>query len=295
MPTRTRRLKLCDPTRGGGLLSQDFKDYLSENRIVQNLNSPYTPQQMMYTEREMYIIGNMVQSLFNLLLYRYPFGIIALESAVSYSNMVPTKKVIRHHMKYAWQSPNLSLFKGYPKETMGYYFYFPPENKVIVLGMEIFLKEITVSQRIQWRIVWFSWELIPVSRSERTKRAPNRLCLNMEVKDDEVGDLREPANYKTAMLDPDKVIWQGAMDEEMKSMKVNKVWIVIDRPPNAKVVRSKWIFKKKTDMDGKVHTYKVLWFVMAALQNYGLNTVETWCNGAALGPRLRERKSNEDT
>ncbi|GJS41135.1 hypothetical protein Tco_0566178 [Tanacetum coccineum] len=59
-------------------------------------------------------------------------------------------------------------------------------------------------------------------RSERTKRAPNRLCLNMEVEDDEVGDLGEPANYKTAMLDPDKVIWQGAMDEEMKSMKVNK-------------------------------------------------------------------------
>ncbi|GKG44599.1 hypothetical protein Tco_0486037, partial [Tanacetum coccineum] len=43
----------------------------------------------------------------------------------------------------------------------------------------------------------------PVRRSERTKRAPNRLCLNMEVEDDEVGDLGEPANYKTAMLDPD--------------------------------------------------------------------------------------------
>ncbi|GKD93514.1 hypothetical protein Tco_1373351, partial [Tanacetum coccineum] len=27
-----------------------------------------------------------------------------------------------------------------------------------------------------------------------------------EVEDDEVGDLGEPANYKTAMLDPDKVI-----------------------------------------------------------------------------------------
>ncbi|GKG24530.1 retrotransposon protein, putative, ty1-copia subclass, partial [Tanacetum coccineum] len=52
--------------------------------------------------------------------------------------------------------------------------------------------------------------------------------------DDEVGDLGEPANYKTAMLDPNKVIWQGAIDEEMKSMKVNKVWIVIDRPSNAK-------------------------------------------------------------
>nr|GFD01743.1 hypothetical protein [Tanacetum cinerariifolium] len=96
-----------------------------------------------------------------------------------------------------------------------------------------------------------SSELIPVRRSERTTRAPNRLCLNMKVEDDKVGDLGEPANYKTVMLDPDKVIWQGAMDEEMKSMKVNKVWIVVDRPPNAKVVRNKWLYKKKTDMDGK--------------------------------------------
>nr|GFD32600.1 zinc finger, CCHC-type [Tanacetum cinerariifolium] len=44
-------------------------------------------------------------------------------------------------------------------------------------------------------------ELIPIRRSERITRAPNRLCLNIEVEDDEVGDLREPANYKAAMLD----------------------------------------------------------------------------------------------
>nr|GFD24934.1 putative polyprotein [Tanacetum cinerariifolium] len=70
--------------------------------------------------------------------------------------------------------------------------------------------------------------------SERTTHAPNRLCLNIEVEDDKVGDLGEPANYKAAMLDPDKVIWQGAMDEEMNSMRVMKVWIVVDLPPNAK-------------------------------------------------------------
>nr|GFC28719.1 retrotransposon protein, putative, Ty1-copia subclass [Tanacetum cinerariifolium] len=99
-------------------------------------------------------------------------------------------------------------------------------------------------------------ELIPVRSSKRTTRAHNRLCLNIEVEDDKVGDLGEPANYKAAMLDPDKVIWQGAMDEEMNFMKVIKVWIVVDIPPNAKVVRSKWLYKKKTDRDGKVHTYK---------------------------------------
>nr|GFD33215.1 retrotransposon protein, putative, Ty1-copia subclass [Tanacetum cinerariifolium] len=55
-------------------------------------------------------------------------------------------------------------------------------------------------------------ELIHVRSSERTTRAPNRLCLNMKVEDDEVGDLGEPANYKTVMLDPDKETFSPVAD-----------------------------------------------------------------------------------
>ena len=36
----------------------------------------------------------------------------------------------------------------------------------------------------------------------------------------------------------------------------NQVWDLVDLPPNGKVVRSKYIFKKKINMDGQVHTYK---------------------------------------
>ncbi|GJX15405.1 retrotransposon protein, putative, ty1-copia subclass [Tanacetum coccineum] len=97
---------------------------------------------------------------------------------------------------------------------------------------------------------------------------------------DVVGDLGEPANYKAAMLDPDKVIWQGAMDEEMNSMKVNEVWIEVDPPPNAKIVRSKWLFKKKTDMDGEVHTYKARLVVVGFTQTYGIDYEETFSNVA---------------
>nr|GEZ27883.1 putative retrotransposon Ty1-copia subclass protein [Tanacetum cinerariifolium] len=39
-------------------------------------------------------------------------------------------------------------------------------------------------------------------------------------------------------------------------MKYNEVWELVDLPPDAKTVGHKWIFKKKTDMDGAVHTYK---------------------------------------
>nr|GFB91930.1 hypothetical protein [Tanacetum cinerariifolium] len=119
-------------------------------------------------------------------------------------------------------------------------------------------------------------ELIPVRRSERTTRAPNRLCLNIEVEDDEVGDLGEHANYKAAMLDPDMVIWQGAMDEEMNSMKVMKVWIAVNLSPNAKVVRSKWPYKKKPDMDGKVHTYKAHLVAKGCTQTYVIDHEETF-------------------
>ncbi|GKC26334.1 retrotransposon protein, putative, ty1-copia subclass [Tanacetum coccineum] len=89
-------------------------------------------------------------------------------------------------------------------------------------------------------------------RSERTKRAPNR-----------------------------------AMDEEMNSMKVNEVWTEVDPPPNAKIVRSKWIFKKKTDMDGKVHTYKARLVAKGCTQTYGVDYEETFSPVADIRKPIR--------
>nr|GEZ69571.1 hypothetical protein [Tanacetum cinerariifolium] len=43
--------------------------------------------------------------------------------------------------------------------------------------------------------------------------------------------------------------WLDAMNVEMQSMKDNDVWVLVELPHNARTVRSKWLFKKKTDMD----------------------------------------------
>nr|GEW01580.1 retrotransposon protein, putative, Ty1-copia subclass [Tanacetum cinerariifolium] len=212
--------------------------------------------------------------------------------------MVPTKKVDKTPYEiWHGKAPNLSylkvwgckayvkrdsanklhqrsvkcIFVGYPMETMGYYFYFSPENKVIVARYKNFLKRDLISQKFSGRdndleddhmdtlpsentseipaeskSLGSPLELIHVRRSERTTRAPNRLCLNIKVEDDEVGDLGEPANYKAAMLNPDKV------------------------------VRSKWLYKKKTDMDGKVHTYKARLVAKGCTQTYGIDYEETF-------------------
>ncbi|GJV44987.1 retrotransposon protein, putative, ty1-copia subclass [Tanacetum coccineum] len=52
-----KKIKALRSDRGGEYLSQEFKDYLSENGIVQNLTSPYTPQQNGVSEKENSIYG----------------------------------------------------------------------------------------------------------------------------------------------------------------------------------------------------------------------------------------------
>nr|GEW13277.1 hypothetical protein [Tanacetum cinerariifolium] len=64
-------------------------------------------------------------------------------------------------------------------------------------------------------------DIVPIRRSTRTRHVPDRMYLYIDAEEHGLGDLGEPANYKAVLLDPDK-----------------------------------WLFKKKTNMDGVVHTYK---------------------------------------
>ena len=47
------------------------------------------------------------------------------------------------------------------------------------------------------------------------------------------------------------------MKSEMGSMYENKVWTLMDLPDDRQVIENKWIFKKKTNIDGNVTIYKV--------------------------------------
>ncbi|GJR08244.1 retrotransposon protein, putative, ty1-copia subclass [Tanacetum coccineum] len=119
-----KTIKAIRSDLGGEYTSQEFKDYLKAYGIVQQLTPPYTPQHN--------------------------------ESAARILNMVPTKKVDKTPYEL-WHGkvPNLSylkvygceahvkcytpdklqqrsvkcIFVGYPKETMGYYFYYPLNTK----------------------------------------------------------------------------------------------------------------------------------------------------------------------
>ncbi|KAK8539406.1 hypothetical protein V6N12_043032 [Hibiscus sabdariffa] len=69
-------------------------------------------------------------------------------------------------------------------------------------------------------------------------------------------DQDEPKTYQEAVTSPGSEKWLKAMRSEMDSMSENQVWTLVEQPEGVKPIGCKWVFKKKTNMDGKVQTYK---------------------------------------
>nr|GEV63179.1 hypothetical protein [Tanacetum cinerariifolium] len=178
---------------------------------------------------------------------------------------------------------------------MGYYFYYPPENKIVVERYAYFLEKDFILQKERGRIVELEDEdilpsentiehhiekeslapivsqvegVIPIHRSIKTHKSPDRLCLNVEidpdrlyfnveVKEHNLRDLNEPTNYKAALSDLEFKKWLVAMNAEMQSM-----------------------YDNKTDMDGKVHIYKARLVAKGYTQTYGVDYKETFSHVA---------------
>nr|GEY05913.1 hypothetical protein [Tanacetum cinerariifolium] len=62
--------------------------------------------------------------------------------------------------------------------------------------------------------------------------------------------------------------------EEIQSMIDNMVWVLVDLLHGYKIVGSKWIFKKKTDIDGIIHTYKARFVAKVYTQLYEVDYEE---------------------
>jgi hypothetical protein len=174
------------------------------------------------------------------------------------------------------------MFMGYPKETLGYYFYHRSEGKVFVAWNGVFLeKEFLKREKSKQKVYLEEVQEKPVShdpksdanvveqvetsvaretppqprRSARLREARREVLLlgNGEVL---LLDNDEPATYAEAVMDLDSEKWQVAMRSEIDSMGENQVWNLVDPPDGVRPIECKWIYKKKKDMDGNVNIYK---------------------------------------
>nr|GEU65866.1 hypothetical protein [Tanacetum cinerariifolium] len=119
-------------------------------------------------------------------------------------------------------------------------------------------------------------DINPIRKSFKTRRAPDRMWLYIDAEEHELGDLGEPANYKAALLDLESKKWIDVMNVKIQSMKDNDVWVLVKLPATARTVGSKWLFKKKTDMDGAVYVFKARFVAKGFTQTYRVDYEETF-------------------
>ena len=177
------------------------------------------------------------------------------------------------------------MFVGYPKETMRYQFYNTLEQRLFVSKLAVYLeKEFLLREDSGSKVelsevqdaltdttyltepkaVIHDDELITDYSKTQVFHKTSRIrfvlerygFLISEQKDVLLIENDEPTTYEESLNSLEFDQWINAMKSEMDSMYTNKVWILVDPPEGIKPIGCKWIFKKKTDMEGNVITYK---------------------------------------
>ena len=140
-------------------MSNEFDSFLKKHRIISQLTAPGTPQQNEVAERRNRTLLDMMRSMMSFSTLSTSFWGYALENAGYLLNLASSKSVPLtimdmwtshkpglHHV-HIWGCPahvlkpnvdklelrlEVCQFVGYPKGTMGYYFYSQVDQKVFV-------------------------------------------------------------------------------------------------------------------------------------------------------------------
>ncbi|GJR04167.1 retrotransposon protein, putative, ty1-copia subclass [Tanacetum coccineum] len=235
-----KKIKAIRSDRGGKYMSHEFVNHVKSCGIVSQLTPPYTPQHNGVSERRNQTLLDMVRSMMNYQLCQNPFGDMLSKASGSHGVL----------------------------ESSG-------SDKGLELIQEEDIQPFKNTSEIHNKVEPQNVKVL-VRRSARIPQAPDRYGFYVDVEEYKLGDLNEPPNYKAALSNPEFEKWLKAMNTEMQSIKDNQVQVLVDLPPNGRTVGSKWLFKKKTDMNSNVHTFKARLVAKGYTQTYDVYYGETF-------------------
>ena len=89
-------------------------------------------------------------------------------------------------------------------------------------------------------------------------------------------DEEKPKTIQQALSGPNAKKWFEAMEEEMNSMKSNRVWDLVDLQPSYRTVGNKWVLNIKRKVDGTIDRYKARLVAKGYTQQKGIDYEETF-------------------
>lgn len=89
-------------------------------------------------------------------------------------------------------------------------------------------------------------------------------------------EIPEPKSFNEAKHSTYRAEWKKALEDEISSLKENKVWHVVPRPAGRKIINGKWVFKVKGNALGEVERLKARYVAKGFSQVQGLDYDETF-------------------
>ena len=86
----------------------------------------------------------------------------------------------------------------------------------------------------------------------------------------------EPKTVQEALLSSVSDEWMKAMNDEMESMRTNKVWDLVDLLSRRKAIGNKWVLKIKRKADESIERYKTWLVAKWYTQKEGVDYEETF-------------------
>lgn len=87
----------------------------------------------------------------------------------------------------------------------------------------------------------------------------------------------DPFTYQEAINSAHANLWREAMQREQESLRLKDVYEILDHPPKgARVLGTKWVFKRKEDENGKIQTYKARVVCKGFLQTHMIDYTQTF-------------------
>jgi hypothetical protein len=115
----------------------------------------------------------------------------------------------------------------------------------------------------------------PPRRSQRARRSaiPDDYEVYVSEEIQMEGDF---TSFEEVMRSAYSFKWLDAMEDEMRSMSVNKVWDLEEIPKGAKTVGCKWVYKTKCDSNGNIERFKARLIAKGFTQREDIDYTKTF-------------------
>src|SRR5690242_14393035 len=92
----------------------------------------------------------------------------------------------------------------------------------------------------------------------------------------------EPSTFDEARSRDDHRHWHQAMQQEFESLIQNETWTLCKLPPGRQAIKSKWVYKTKTNQSGSIDRYKARLLAQGFSQRVGIDYDDMFSPAASM-------------